>query len=70
MLCSGVSDHLTYTHDCIYRILLPTVLFPVFYILTVNSYQSLSHGIGRYPDLVVVQLKLNNGYVSEAGGEI
>lgn len=66
-----MSDHLTYTHDCIYLfILLPTVLFPVLYILTVNNHQSLSHGIGRYPDLVVVQLKLNNGYVSEAGGEI
>lgn len=70
MLCSVVSDHLIYTYDCINRIQLPTVLLPVLYILTVNNYQSLSHGIGRYPDLVVVQLKLNNGYVSEAGGEI
>nr|XP_022310970.1 uncharacterized protein LOC111116274 [Crassostrea virginica] len=37
-------------------------------ISTGDSYKSFTHGLGRYPDLVVVQLKMNNGYVSEAGG--
>lgn len=60
-----MSDHFTFT----YSIMLPNVAFPVQYLLTENNYQSLFHGIGRYPDLVVAQLKLTNGYVSEAGGE-
>uniref|UniRef100_K1R1M3 Uncharacterized protein n=1 Tax=Magallana gigas TaxID=29159 RepID=K1R1M3_MAGGI len=37
-------------------------------IYTASSYQSVTHGLSRYPDLVVVQLKMSNGYVSEAGG--
>lgn len=28
----------------------------------------MTHGLSRYPDLVVVQLKMSDGYVSEAGG--
>lgn len=48
--------------------ILSNVIHTVIYPFKANNYQSLSHGMGRYPDLVVVQLKLTNGYVSEAGG--
>lgn len=48
--------------------ILSNVIHTVIYPSKANNYQSLSHGMGRYPDLVVVQLKLTNGYVSEAGG--
>ncbi|XP_056016994.1 uncharacterized protein LOC130053648 [Ostrea edulis] len=33
-----------------------------------DNHKSITHGLGRYPDFVVVQLKLSNGYISEAGG--
>jgi hypothetical protein len=35
----------------------------------VNNHKAITHGLSRYPDFVVVQLKLSNGYVSEAGGK-
>lgn len=28
----------------------------------------ISHGLGTVPDLVVVQVVMSNGYISEAGG--
>ena len=34
-----------------------------------SEYKTITHGLGRYPDLVVVQLLLSNGYISEAGGK-
>jgi hypothetical protein len=35
----------------------------------VDNQKAITHGLGKYPDFVVVQLKLSNGYVSEAGGK-
>lgn len=63
MLYSSVSDLRRVTFS-----ILSNVIHTVIYPFKANNYQSLSHGMGRYPDLVVVQLKLTNGYVSEAGG--
>ncbi|XP_062609278.1 uncharacterized protein LOC134271029, partial [Saccostrea cucullata] len=33
-----------------------------------ESYKTITHGLGKNPDFVVVQLKMTNGYVSEAAG--
>eukprot|EP00105_Crassostrea_gigas_P027004 XP_011448186.1 PREDICTED: uncharacterized protein LOC105342831 [Crassostrea gigas] len=35
-----------------------------------SSYTDIPHNIGYYPDLIVVQLKLPNGFVSEAQGAV
>ncbi|XP_062613868.1 uncharacterized protein LOC134275615 [Saccostrea cucullata] len=37
-------------------------------IFTGDSYKTIEHGLGEKPDFVVVQLKMTNGYVSEAAG--
>lgn len=65
-----INNHLTYTHNYIYHILLPTILFPIFYILTINNYQNLSHKIKKYPNLIIIQLKLNNNYISKTKNKI
>lgn len=40
------------------------------FILKGSSYTDIPHNIGYYPDLVIVQLKLPNGYISEAQGKV
>lgn len=45
------------------------VLLKLFSFYLADNHKSITHGLGRYPDFVVVQLKLSNGYISEAGGK-